>query len=183
MYSKVSKFALGCIAQKLILVTYSSSNLLYIINISFAVTYTDVFCSRTLLSQQMINPCSIATDLTQDQSSGKDLTQVSIILQSYLTCVFITQVEIFTFYILSLQFRHCIYLVFLFQEIAAHPKFTADGFSRFDLLQGKLGKYSVMHMHFKCQVITFAQRGENVYRLPIFSQAIVGQQPPFLASL
>lgn len=46
--------------------------------------------------------------------------------------------------------------VFLFQEIAAHPKFTADGFSRFDLLQGKLGKYNVMHMHFKCQVITFA---------------------------
>lgn len=26
------------------------------------------------------------------------------------------------------------------QEIIANPKFTVDGFSRFDLLQGKIGK-------------------------------------------
>lgn len=42
-----------------ILIFYSS-----IINVSIAVIHTDVFCSKTLISQQVINPCSIATDLT-----------------------------------------------------------------------------------------------------------------------
>lgn len=63
---------------------------------------------------------------------------------------------------------------FLFQEIAAHPKFTVDGFSRFDLLQGKLGKYSFMH--FKCQVNTYCIARENICRLFFFRQLLVSSR-------